>query len=121
MRCRRTGKRHRIHPQVLRILAEIQRRFPGHTIEIVSGYRSPPYGVKNSKHFHGRAVDLRVRGVRIEVVRDFLWRTHDHVGVGYYRGQNFVHVDWRPGYKKMAWTSPRRGAAYRYHPKWSRL
>jgi len=120
-RCRRTGKRRKMDPGILRILADVAREYPGHTIEIVSAYRSPPYGVKNSKHFHGRAIDLRVRDVPLTEVRDFLWSTHENVGVGYYRGgQNFVHVDYRPGYKKIAWTSPHKGASYRYHPKWAR-
>jgi len=120
-RCRRTGRRHKIHPGSVRILADLAAHYPGRTIEIVSAYRAPPYGVKNSKHFHGRAIDLRVQGVKITEVRDYLWSRHDHVGVGYYRGQNFVHVDYRPRDKKMAWTSRRPGAAYHYHPKWSRV
>jgi len=119
-RCRRTGKRRKPHPGILRILADVARQYPGRTIEIVSAYRAPPYGVPNSKHFHGRAIDLRVQGVPIQQVRDYLFRTNEHVGVGYYRGQNFVHVDYRPGYAKLGWTSKRRGAAYRFHPKWER-
>lgn len=119
-RCRRTGKRRKLHPGILRILADVARQYPGRTIEIVSAYRAPPYGVPNSKHFHGRAIDLRVRGVKITEVRDYLFRSHDNVGVGWYRGQNFVHVDYRPGYDKLGWTSPRSGAAYRFHPSWSR-
>ena len=120
-RCRRTGRNDKMHPGVLRILADLSARYPGRTIEIVSGYRAPPYGVPHSKHFHGRAIDLRVQGVDIKEVRDYLWRTNDKdVGVGYYRGQKFVHVDYRPGNKKMAWTSKRRNAKYRYFPEWSR-
>lgn len=119
-RCRRTGRRHKMHPRVLRILADLTARYPGHTIEIVSGYRAPPYGVPKSKHFHGRAIDLRVQGVKTTEVRDYLWRTYSNVGVGHYRGQNFIHVDYRPGYKKTAWSSRRRNAKYRFHPKWSR-
>jgi uncharacterized protein YcbK (DUF882 family) len=119
-RCRRTGRRHNMHPRVLRVLADLASRYPGHTIEIVSGYRAPPYGVPKSKHFHGRAIDLRVQGVKTTEVRDYLWRNYDHVGIGHYRGQNFIHVDYRPGYKKIGWTSRRRNAPYRYHPKWTR-
>jgi len=119
-RCRRTGRRHKMHPRVLRILADLAARYPGHTIEIVSGYRAPPYGVPKSKHFHGRAIDLRVQGVKTTEVRDYLWRNYRHVGVGHYRGQNFIHVDHRPGYKKTAWSSRRRNAPYRFRPKWSR-
>ncbi len=119
-RCRRTGRRHKMHPGVLRILADLSARYPGHTIEIVSGYRAPPYGVPRSKHFHGRAIDLRVRGVEITEVRDYLWRTHENVGVGYYRRQKFVHVDYRPNYKKTAWTQRRRNGKYYHRPKWSR-
>ncbi len=86
----------------------------------MSGYRARPYGAPKSKHFHGRAIDLRVRGVKITEVRDYLWRTNENVGVGYYRRQKFVHVDYRPSHKKIAWTQRRRNAKYQYHPKWSR-
>ena len=119
-RCRRTGRRHKMHPGILRILADVASEYPGHVIEIVSAYRAPPFGVPKSKHFHGRAIDLRVRGVATKQVRDYLFRDHEHVGVGWYRGQNFVHVDYRPGYGKLGWTSPHRNAAYRYHPRWER-
>jgi uncharacterized protein YcbK (DUF882 family) len=119
-RCRRTGKRRRMDPGILRILAQLARHYPGHTIQIVSGYRAPPYGVPHSKHFHGRAIDLRVEGVPLSEVRDFLWTNYDHVGVGYYLGQEFVHVDHRPRDSKTAWTSARPGARYRYDPPWAR-
>ncbi len=120
-RCRRTGRRRNISPQTLSLLVDIGRRFPGHTIEIVSGYRAPPYGVRNSRHFHGAAIDLRVQGVKIVDVRDYVWSNHTNgIGVGYYRGQDFIHIDTRPGRNDAAWTSPRRNARYRNNPKWSR-
>ena len=34
-----------------------------------------------------------MRGVRSAQVRDFIWRDHHGVGVGYYTGENFVHID----------------------------
>jgi hypothetical protein len=42
------------------------------------------------------------------------------MGLGYYHGQKFVHMDYRQGYPKTAWTSKHEGAPYHYHPKWAR-
>jgi uncharacterized protein YcbK (DUF882 family) len=119
-KCRRTRRRRPMDPGVLAILSDLSRQYEGHTIEIVSGYRAKPYGVRNSKHFIGHAIDLRVRGVRTTKVRDYLWRTHEGVGVGFYSHQDFIHVDYRPDDKDTAWTSRREGAPYQYAPAWAR-
>ena len=71
-------------------------------IEVVSGYRSPRTNAqlrrhsdavaRHSLHMEGRAVDIRVPGVAASVVRDAaLWLSNG--GVGYYPGNNFVHLD----------------------------
>jgi len=73
-------------------LAKIAEQFPGKPIEIVSGWR--PTERASSRHHHGRAIDLRVRGVSREVLRDFA-RSLDETGVGYYPNSVFVHVDVR--------------------------
>jgi uncharacterized protein YcbK (DUF882 family) len=104
---------------VLSLLFDVARKFPGHTIEIVSGYRSPPYGAPRSKHFRGNAIDLRVRGVRLGAVRDAMWSSHHGIGVGWYPEQNFIHVDHRPGEPDMSWSAKGEGAPYRYHPYWA--
>lgn len=119
-RCRRSGKRRNLAPGVLAMLVDIARTFPGHTIDVVSGVRAKPYGVKGSKHFVGRAIDLRVQGVKLTTLRDHMWRNHAQIGVGYYPHEGFVHVDYRPEQDDTAWTAPRRSTRYRYNPTWSR-
>jgi hypothetical protein len=118
LRCRRTGRRHRIDKKVVAALGRVAARFPGREIEIVSGYRAFG-GVKRSKHFRGRAVDFKVQGVKAKVVRDFLWSEFDHVGVGHYHSQGFIHLDVRPGEMKIGWDQWREGGNYRYNPRWA--
>lgn len=117
--CRRTGQSHEMAHGVLKILVALHQKFNGRVIEVVSGYRASPYGVKDSKHFHGNAIDLRVRGVKTSRVRDFIWRHFANVGVGYYGHQNFIHVDYRPEERDTAWTSPEENAPYSYNPHWA--
>jgi uncharacterized protein YcbK (DUF882 family) len=118
-RCRRTGREMRIAPGVLTILVDVARRWPGRVIEVVSGFRAPPFGAPHSKHFRGHAIDLRVRGVRSAAVRDFVWREHRQVGVGHYTRENFVHVDFRPGEQDMAWSATEEDHPPQYNPRWS--
>ncbi len=118
-KCRRSGRAHAIEPGVLRVVASIAREYPQRVIEVISGFRTQPYGVKDSKHFAGRAIDLRVRGVKLTKVRDFVWRNFGDVGVGYYGPQNFIHVDYRPGRKDTAWSSAHENAAYEFNPRWA--
>ena len=47
---------------------------------------------KKSQHQLGNAIDVRLRGLDLEVLRDTA-RTLKLGGVGYYAGSNFVHVD----------------------------
>ena len=115
----RSGRHGPMAEDTLVILADLARTFPGHTIEIVSGWRAPPNGAPHSKHFRGRAIDLRIPGVKTALVRDHAWLKHLHVGVGYYAHQNFVHVDSRPEQRDTAWISRREGAPNRYHPRWA--
>jgi hypothetical protein len=82
----------RLHPDLLVRLQQIALRFPGRTIEIVSGHR--PEARTTSRHHHGRALDLRVEGISRERLRDFA-RSLDATGVGYYPNSVFVHVDVR--------------------------
>lgn len=119
-RCRRSQRRHRMAPEILAVLADISAAYPGHVIEVVSGYRKRGFGVKGSKHFSGHAIDLRVRGVKTTDLRDFLWAGKKTArGVGHYRHENFVHVDYRPHEAKVGWTQRRRNSAYQFNPKWA--
>jgi hypothetical protein len=82
----------RVHPDLAVRLQKIAERFPGKTIEIISGHR--PDARFTSRHHHGRALDVHVQGVSREALRDFC-RTLEQTGVGYYPNGYFVHVDVR--------------------------
>ncbi len=82
----------RLDPGLLLRLARLADRFPDRGVEIVSGYR--PDAREGSRHRHGRALDLRVRGEAIEAVRAFL-HAQPETGVGFYPTSGFVHVDVR--------------------------
>jgi uncharacterized protein YcbK (DUF882 family) len=118
-RCRRSGRHMAMAPGVLALLADVARHWPGRTIEVISGFRAPPFGAPHSKHFRGHAIDLRVRGVRTAVLRDYLWKGHHEVGVGHYPETNFVHMDSRPGEPDTAWTGADEDGAPVYHPRWA--
>jgi hypothetical protein len=79
-------------PELLERLQRIADRFPGHAIEIVSGYR--PRARPGSRHHSGDALDLRVDGVDNAELSAFA-RTLPATGVGYYPNSTFVHVDAR--------------------------
>lgn len=117
-RCKRSGKTRALDTGLLVMLADLARNYPDRVIEVVSGYRAPPYERRSSRHSQGRAIDLRVEGVPAKEVRDYLWTTNNEVGIGYYREQQFVHLDHRDD-GDIAWTQKRAGAPYKYHPYWS--
>ena len=101
-RCRMTGQTHPIDPQLIEILDSIEDHFEGHTIRLVSAYRSPTRNgimrksgqrvANNSLHMSGMAADIDVVGVPSYKVRNFAYSL-DAGGVGYYRHRSFVHVD----------------------------
>ncbi len=75
------------------------------SLEIVSGYRSPStnemlreagYGVaEHSYHLVGKAVDIRVPGVRTSQLSKMA-KAMRRGGVGTYSNANFVHIDTGP-------------------------
>ena len=93
-------------------------KWPGRVIEVISGYRAPPFGAPHSRHFLGHAIDLRVRGVRTAKVRDYVWREHQGVGVGHYSAGNFLHVDSRD--EDTAWSAREETADANYRPRWAK-
>jgi uncharacterized protein YcbK (DUF882 family) len=119
MRCRRTGRELALAPGVLAMLVSVAQQWPGRVIDIVSAFRSPPFGVPHSKHFIGHAIDLRIEGVKTTELRDFVWRTHHEIGVGYYLNENFVHMDLRPGEPDTAWSAGHEGDTPDYNPRWA--
>jgi uncharacterized protein YcbK (DUF882 family) len=117
-RCRRTGKHRPIRPDTLALLADIAGKWPNRVIEVISGYRAPPFGAPHSRHFLGHAIDLRVRGVRTAKVRDYVWAQHQGVGVGHYSSGNFLHVDSRD--EDTAWSAREESADANYKPRWAK-
>jgi hypothetical protein len=81
-----------LHPGLLERLQRVGEAFAPQPIEIVSGYR--PDAPLQSRHHHGRALDLFVQDVPREAVRD-LAVTFPQTGVGWYPNSTFVHVDVR--------------------------
>jgi uncharacterized protein YcbK (DUF882 family) len=118
-RCKRSGRKHVMHPGVLRVLVDLSEHYPDHVIEIVSGFRRRGFGARHSKHYTGHAIDLRVRGVGIAKVRDYLWSRYPEIGLGHYTQQNFLHVDHRPGEPKVGWTQRRPDGPNHYDPWWT--
>jgi uncharacterized protein YcbK (DUF882 family) len=119
LRCRRTQREKAIATGTLSLLVSVAQHWPGRVIDIVSGFRAPPFGAPHSKHFAGHAIDLRVEGVRTATVRDFVWRGNHEVGVGLYTDEDFVHIDWRPGEADRAWSSRNESDELNYNPRWA--
>jgi uncharacterized protein YcbK (DUF882 family) len=121
MRCHQTGAVARMDPRLARMLYEIGRHFDGHRLEIVSGYRHPKVA-KNPKspHKQGLACDFRVQGIAHATLRDYLRKTFDHAGVGYYPNSVFVHLDDRKKGPSAFWVDcagPGEAASYAENPR----
>ena len=115
MRCHHTNTQHRIDPRLPRLMYQTGRHFPGHRLEVVSGYRNPKVARNpRSPHKQGLACDFRVAGVPNATLRDYLRRTFDHVGVGFYPNSFFVHLDVRKGPSAfwIDYSGPGEGATY---------
>lgn len=103
LRDHRSGDIHRIDPRLLDLMQHLHHK-TGNSKEfqVVSGYRSPAtnaalsaqsHGVaKNSLHMQGKAIDIRLPGVPLHVLRRAAMSMHAG-GVGYYPKSNFIHID----------------------------
>lgn len=116
-RCRRTHKDKAIERGTLAMLADIASRYPGKRIEYVSAYRATKDESRTSPHRAGRAIDFRIRGVSLIEIRDYLWTTYREVGIGWYPGEQYIHMDHRPGDKDISWTFVR--GSNLYNPSWA--
>jgi uncharacterized protein YcbK (DUF882 family) len=133
LRCHHTNVQHRMDPRLMKLLYQTGHHWPGKQLEIVSGYRHPTVAKNpHSPHMQGLACDFRVEGVKTADLRDYLRRTFDKVGVGYYPNSSFVHLDVRkdhsafwidysgPGERAVYSATPdqdlRSGRAENYHP-----
>lgn len=103
LRDHRTGEVERIDPQLFLLIHNLRQRLDSReTIHIISGYRSPASNqllrktssgvAKHSLHMDGKAMDLRVPGRDLSLVRKTALALKAG-GVGYYPDSNFVHVD----------------------------
>lgn len=95
-----------IDPNLLDLLHELSGTLEVDTpFHIISGYRSPDTNAtlrskggahtgvaSQSLHMVGRAIDIRVPGVKLDQLRGAA-RSLKLGGVGYYPSSNFVHVD----------------------------
>ena len=92
-----------IDPQLLILLERLTSLVsPGDTLHVISGYRSPltnqtladqSDGVaKHSLHMDGQAIDIRIPGRDLSLLRDGALNLRSG-GVGYYPKSQFVHVD----------------------------
>lgn len=104
LRDQQNGDVHNIDPELLDQLYQLRgvlgiSKKPFH---ILSGYRSPETNARmhrhhrgvatKSLHMSGKAVDIRIEGVKTRSIRDAAL-TLAQGGVGYYPHHNFVHVD----------------------------
>lgn len=120
LRCHHTNKKGRMNPRLMRLIYQVGRHYDGKRIEVISGYRDASVA-KNPKspHKQGAACDIRVQGVANSQLRDYLRKTFDHVGVGYYPNSSFVHIDVRDGASAfwIDYSGPGKNAIYSENPK----
>lgn len=95
-----------IDPELLDLLFELNGTLDtAQPFHVISGYRSPTTNhmlqekggagsgvATHSLHMDGKAIDIRVPGVKLEHLRDAA-KSLKGGGVGFYPGSNFVHVD----------------------------
>ena len=99
----RTGDRRAIDPKLLDLIYDVRESLGSDgTFEVISAYRSPQTNemlrsrssgvARNSQHTVGKAIDLRLRGVKLERFRDAAIAMQ-RGGVGYYKDSDFLHLD----------------------------
>ncbi|USD42261.1 DUF882 domain-containing protein [Vibrio sp. SCSIO 43135] len=105
----RDFRRNEVHPMDKRLfdnISQIQSMIgTSNEVQIISGYRSPATNealrsqsngvAKKSFHMLGQAIDFRVEGVDLKLLRDAAIELKAG-GVGYYPGSNFIHIDTGP-------------------------
>jgi uncharacterized protein YcbK (DUF882 family) len=104
LRDHRTGDRKDFDVREFDLLHDLMEKVgkPNGEIDVVCGYRTPwsnnylrqhGHGVAlHSQHMEGKAIDIRIPGVKTAEVRDAALAMQ-RGGVGYYAASNFVHVD----------------------------
>jgi len=102
LRCRMTHQHEKIPVELIELVDEIQEHFDIPQVHIISGYRSPKLNqhlksigrkvATRSLHLRGEAMDIRLPGVKTLEVRNYA-KSLKKGGVGFYPGNQFVHVD----------------------------
>jgi uncharacterized protein YcbK (DUF882 family) len=94
LRCRQSGKQHRVDPRLMRALYTVGRHYAPRRVEVFSGYRTRAYCDRpQSRHLSASAVDFRVAGVSNPELVAWLRATFHPAGVGYYPNGAHVHLD----------------------------
>ena len=99
----RTGDVEVVDPELLDLIHDVRESLrSGGTFEVVSAYRSPKTNemlrarsggvARSSQHVLGKAIDVRLRGVETDRLRDAALELQ-RGGVGYYQKSDFVHID----------------------------
>lgn len=98
----RTGEIHAIDVALLDLLEGLRELSGGSVYEVISGYRSPVTNAmlrqrdgqvaQRSLHMQGQAIDVRLRGVATNRLREAALAMRAG-GVGYYPESDFIHVD----------------------------
>jgi len=88
-----------LNPRLLQMVQRVAERWPGQTVEIVSGYRPRMHG-RESRHSMAKALDFRIRGVSNRELYEFC-KELPNSGCGYYPNSVFVHMDTRE--KSATW------------------
>ena len=121
MRCHQTGAVHKMDTRLAHMLYQTARHYEGHRMEVVSGYRHPKVARNpKSPHKQGLACDFRIATIANAALRDYLRKTYDHVGVGYYPNSVFVHLDNRKTGPSAFWidySGPGQPASYSENPR----
>jgi uncharacterized protein YcbK (DUF882 family) len=106
LRDHRNGSVHPIDPSLLDLLHQLRSRVGSKApFNVISGYRSPETNAlmhevsagvaQHSFHMQGKAIDIRLPGTRLGVLRRAALAMQSG-GVGYYPADDFVHVDTGP-------------------------
>lgn len=99
----RTGELKEIDPQLFDLLYGVQNKLGiCAEFQVISGYRSPKTNnqlrqhskgvAKNSLHMQGKAIDVRIPGCDLSLLRRTAMSLQGG-GVGFYPKSDFVHID----------------------------
>jgi uncharacterized protein YcbK (DUF882 family) len=101
----RTGDKAQMDPELLDLIYDVRQALNSDgTYQVVSAYRSPKTNemlrgrsqksgvAKSSQHILGKAIDVRLEGVKTSTLRDTALAMK-RGGVGFYEASDFVHMD----------------------------